>query len=175
MKKTFLSAIVGLTFLTANAQQNFEIGSHIGIPVGDASNGLSFNAGLNLAYTANVATNFKLGIASGYSHFFKKDIGKDVPLIPIAAKAKYEFSGAPIFADLDLGYGISVNDTFKGGFYAYPKVGYKFSAGEIYLGYQQLSSKYNFEYYDITTNSTKKDNSSVSIGSLNVGYTYTFK
>ncbi|WP_051872618.1 hypothetical protein, partial [Kaistella haifensis] len=175
MKKIYFTALLTLTFLTASAQKNFEIGAHVGIPVGDTSDGLSFAAGLNLAYTATVANSFKLGIASGYSHYFKKDIGKDLSIVPIAAKAKYMFQNVPLFIDLDLGYGISVNESYKGGFYAYPKVGYKMAGGEIYLGYQNLSSKYNFDYFDLTTNTIRKNNASISIGSINLGYTYIFK
>lgn len=174
MKKIHFSVLLILAFLQANAQQNFEIGTNVGIPIGDLKD-LSVNTSINISYITSVGTNIQLGGASGYTHFFRKGIGSDIGFIPVAAKTKYTFGNTPIYADLDLGYAISTSESFKGGLYFFPKVGYKFNANMLYLGYQNINSKFNFDFYDPNTGMTTRDTSTVKIGSLCLGYAYIFK
>lgn len=173
MKKTFLLLFTTISIIVS-AQKNFEIGVHAGLPANDASENHTFNIALNLAYTKNMNENLKLGITSGLSHFFDNKIGNDFSLVPFATKLKYQFNKLPIFADLDLGYAFSLNNTFKGGFYSFPKVGYAFSKSEIFLGYQMMNSKYKFDYYDVPTETIIKSNTSFNFGSIALGYNFKF-
>lgn len=146
MKKLFLAAAFAVLGVSAvNAQSGYpKLGFHIGLPVGDAADGYSFNVGVDAAYLWNVAPSLDLGLASGYSHYFLKseykDMGyEDVGLIPIAATAKYTV--APnFFIGTDLGYGIITNEGADGGFYFQPKVGYESGKTEFYLGYKGVSN-----------------------------------
>ncbi len=158
-------AVFGLS----SAQEGFKLGAHIGIPVSDASDVSSFNLGLDAAYMWNVASNFDLGVATGYTHFIGKkyDVpggsvkGDDFGFIPVAVAGKYRFPSSPVSLGLDLGYGISTKDGIDGGLYYQPKVAYNFSQGELYLGYQGVSSKigpWNF-----------------NAGSINLGYNFFLK
>lgn len=154
-------AVFGFT----SAQEGFKLGAHIGIPVSDAGDLSSFNLGLDGAYMWNVAPSFDLGIASGYTHFVgKSNDGYDVDdfgFIPLAVSGKYRFSGSPVSLGLDLGYGFSTKDGIDGGLYYQPKVAYNFSQGELYLGYQGVSSKIGpFDF---------------GVGSVNLGYNFFLK
>lgn len=85
MKKLFLVGAIAL-FGAVNAQTTggFKLGAHVGLPVGDAAEGLDFNAGVDVAYTWRVAPNFDLGITSGYSHYFGEDV--EIPAIVIGGQ-----------------------------------------------------------------------------------------
>ena len=139
MKKLFLVGALAL-FGAMNAQTtgNFKVGGHVGLPVGDISDASSFNAGVDLAYQWNLAENFKLGVASGYSQYFGKNGWDGTGLIPIAASGQYTV--APnFFLGADLGYGFFTADGADGGFYYQPKVGYQKDNWELYLGYKWIS------------------------------------
>lgn len=163
MKKLIMIAAMAV-FGLSSAQEGFKLGAHIGVPVADAGDVSSFNLGLDAAYMWNVAPSFDLGIASGYTHFIGKSYdvpggsikGDDFGFIPIAASGKYRFSGSPVSLGLDLGYGISTKDGIDGGLYYQPKVAYNFSQGELYLGYQGVSTDF-------------------SVGSVNLGYNFFLK
>ena len=43
------------------AQNNFSIGTHIGLPISDTSDISSVNVGLNVSYLYNITSDFKLG------------------------------------------------------------------------------------------------------------------
>jgi len=168
MKKIFLLAAMAV-FGLASAQEGFKLGAHIGIPVSDAGDASSFTLGLDGAYMWNVAPSFDLGVATGYSHFIGKSYdvpggsvrGDDFGFIPLALAGKYRFSGSPVSLGLDLGYGFSTKDGIDGGLYYQPKVAYNFSQGELYLGYQGISSKVGpFDF---------------GVGAVNLGYNFFLK
>ncbi len=150
MKKIFLAAAIAV-FGFAQAQEGFKLGAHIGLPTSDNA---SFTLGLDAAYRWNLAKGFDLGVATGYSHYIAKsyDYGggsykpDDFGFIPVAVSGKYSFSGAPIGVGLDLGYAISTADNVDGGLYFNPKFFYNMSKGELYIGYQGITTKYN-DYY----------------------------
>ena len=52
MKKLILSAVALFAFGFANAQDDggFQVGIHVGLPMGDVKDLSSFNAGLDLGY-----------------------------------------------------------------------------------------------------------------------------
>lgn len=162
--------------MTSFAQNQFSVGGHVGIPMMDASKISNFNLGLDISYLYNINTNFKIGAETGYSHFFIDTLGKDMPYIPIAAKAQYTIPQSSFFADVAVGYGISVNRSMKSGVYINPKIGYKLGSGEIYLGLQTLfSNNYHYNLYDSNYNFVGTTKANASLGSINLGYNFTFK
>ena len=106
MKKLFLTGALAL-FGLMNAQKTepgFRLGVNAGLPVGDFGKAYSFTAGADVAYLYPLAENFRLGVATGYSHYFGKkttyDFGMfgkvdytvpDVGVIPVAATAEFIF------------------------------------------------------------------------------------
>ncbi len=149
MKKFLLSLVALGVFGFAQAQDGgFRIGAHVGLPVGDASDVLSFNFGADVSYLFDVAPGFQAGLASGYSHYLGKDIDMgsvatlevpDAGLIPIAATGRYQLAPS-FFVAADLGYGVFVGDYADGGgFYYQPKVGYSASKFDVHAGYKGIS------------------------------------
>jgi len=164
MKKIMLLGAFALFgAMSVNAQTGFKLGVHAGLPTGDASEVLSFNAGVDLGYTWRVAENFDLGLATGYSHYFWKseikDAISDLPnmgVVPVAATAQYNFNGG-VFVGADLGYAFLTAEGSDGGFYYQPKLGYTFQGkNDLYVSYKGIS----------------QDGSSLS--SFNLGYAFRF-
>lgn len=166
MKKiVLLFAVLGI-FGLAHAQDGggLRIGAHVGLPVGDASDILSFNFGADVSYLFDVAPGFQAGLASGYSHYLGKDIDfadlgtlevPDLGVIPIAATGRYAVTPT-FFVAGDIGYAVFVGkDTDGGGFYYQPKVGYSATKFDVYAGYKGIS-----------------DNGTV--GSINLGINFKF-
>ncbi|WP_087093098.1 outer membrane beta-barrel protein [Elizabethkingia anophelis] len=166
MKKTLLLGAFVLLGFAASAQTTgqFKIGANVGIPVGDASDLSSFTMGVDAAYQWRVAENFDLGIATGYQHFFGKNVNiygasykvEDLGYIPVAASAQYSVD-PNFFIGADLGYGfITSKSSSTGGFYFQPKAGYQKKDWELYLAYKGLSN-----------NGT--------VGSINLGFNFKLK
>ena len=171
MKKLLLFITV-LTFaFNANAQdadssqsdnsgEGFNLGLHVGIPVGDFDEVSSFVLGLDVSYLFNVSDGFDVGIATGYINFFGKDFNgfkvDDLGIIPIAASTRVAL-GEEWFLGIDLGYGFITNkDADGGGFYYYPRVGMKLDFVDIFGYYQGMT----------------KD--SVNVASVGAGATFNF-
>lgn len=172
MRKIALFAL-GLCASLTYAQNQFSVGAHIGIPMMDVSDVSSFNIGANVSYLHTLSPSFKIGAATGYSHFFVKKLGTDAGYIPIAAKGQFIIPKSKFFIDLDLGYAISIRNEGKGGFYTYPKVGYQLGPGELYLGLQTFSNKVDYYYIDANGNdAVVKQN--FTAGSVNLGYNFVF-
>ena len=153
MKKLILSIAAVLTFGFANAQDAaFKAGIHAGLPIGDAGNVYSFNAGVDVAYMWAVSDEFKVGATTGYSYFAGKTIDTVIPFfgtiktkvpaagfIPVAGSAQYSVS-ENLFLGADLGYALYVGDANSdGGLYYQPKFGYQTDKVELYLGYRGIS------------------------------------
>lgn len=152
MKKLVLAAAVAVFGIAGvNAQTTgVEAGVHIGIPVGDIADYSSFNVGLDVAYLHPISSNFKLGVASGYSHFIGKDYdfsaggvtytieGEDFGIVPVAATAKF-FPTQNFFIGADLGYAFVTEEGADGGFYYQPKVGYSGALVDVFASYKGIS------------------------------------
>ncbi|MDR2205911.1 MAG: porin family protein [Flavobacteriaceae bacterium] len=167
MRKLFLAGALVL-FGAMNAQ--FKVGAHVGLPIGDTSDVYSFNVGIDAAYTWQVAENFDLGIATGYSRYiWESDLKEDIEdngerkapsmgYIPVAATAQYNFEGG-FNIGADLGYAIyagNLEESDAGGFYYQPKIGYTFAEKHnVYLGYKGIAEE-------------------VAVSSFNLGYAYKF-
>jgi len=174
MKKLFLTGALAL-FGLMNAQKTesgIRLGVNAGIPVGDFGKFTTFTAGVDLAYLYPLAENFRLGVATGYSHYFGKKTKTDlilvtlknevpdVGIIPVAATAEFTFGDSNVFLGADLGYAFFTKKDFKnenGSFYYQPKLGYSFDKRhDLY-----------FSYKGFTQNSA-------NAGSINLGYAYNF-
>ena len=174
MKKLFLTGALAL-FGLMNAQKTesgIRLGVNAGIPVGDFGKFTTFTAGVDLAYLYPLTENFRLGVATGYSHYFGKKTKTDlilvtlknevpdVGIIPVAATAEFTFGDSNVFLGADLGYAFFTKKDFKnenGSFYYQPKLGYSFDKRhDLY-----------FSYKGFTRNNA-------NVGSINLGYAYNF-
>lgn len=174
MKKLFLTGALAL-FGLMNAQKTesgIRLGVNAGIPVGDFGKFTTFTAGVDLAYLYPLAENFRLGVATGYSHYFGKKTKTDlilvtlknevpdVGIIPVAATAEFTFGDSNVFLGADLGYAFFTEKDLKnenGSFYYQPKLGYSFDKRhDLY-----------FSYKGFTRNNA-------NAGSINLGYAYNF-
>jgi len=174
MKKLFLTGALAL-FGLMNAQKTesgIRLGVNAGIPVGDFSKFTTFIAGVDLAYLYPLAENFRLGVATGYSHYFGKKTKTDlilvtlknevpdVGIIPVAATAEFTLGDSNVFLGADLGYAFFTKKDLKnenGSFYYQPKLGYSFDKRhDLY-----------FSYKGFTRNNA-------NAGSINLGYAYNF-
>ena len=113
MKKLLMLSAIALMGTFAQAQSGLKLGAHVGLPVGDASDGYSVNLGVDASYMFPVAESISLGITSGYNAFLGKDLGgfkvPTLSLVPVAGTVEYKFT--PEFAVMaDLGYGILFSD-----------------------------------------------------------------
>ena len=174
MKKLFLTGALAL-FGLMNAQKTesgIRLGVNAGIPVGDFGKFPTFTAGVDLAYLYPLAENFRLGVATGYSHYFGKKTKTDlilvtlknevpdVGVIPVAATAEFILGDSNVFLGADLGYAFFTEKDLKnenGSFYYQPKLGYSFDKRhDLY-----------FSYKGFTRNNA-------NAGSINLGYAYNF-
>ena len=119
-----------------------------------------------------MAEKFRLGVATGYSHYFGKKTKTDlilvtlknevpdVGIIPVAATAEFTLGDSNVFLGADLGYAFFTKKDFKnenGSFYYQPKLGYSFDKRhDLY-----------FSYKGFTRNNA-------NAGSINLGYAYNF-
>lgn len=150
MKKIFLAgALALLGAVSANAQEGFKLGAHVGLPIGDAGDAYSFKLGVDAAYMWPIADSFYAGIGTGYQAWMGKEYSyggvsfkpETLSVVPVVATAQYNV--ADNFAlGLDLGYGFAfAGGESDGGFYYQPKVAYNLGdSGQLWLGYQGVSS-----------------------------------
>ena len=174
MKKLFLTGALALFGLMSaqKTESGIRLGVNAGIPVGDFGKFTTFTAGVDLAYLYPLAENFRLGVATGYSHYFGKKTKTDlilvtlknevpdVGIIPVAATAEFTFGDSNVFLGADLGYAFFTKKDLKnenGSFYYQPKLGYSFDKRhDLY-----------FSYKGFTRNNA-------NAGSINLGYAYNF-
>lgn len=174
MKKLFLTGALALFGLMSaqKTDSGFRLGVNAGIPVGDFGKFTTFTAGVDLAYLYPLTENFRLGVATGYSHYFGKKTKTDlilvtlknevpdVGIIPVAATAEFILGDSNVFLGADLGYVFFTKKDFKnenGSFYYQPKLGYSFDKRhDLY-----------FSYKGFTRNNA-------NAGSINLGYAYNF-
>jgi len=149
MKKLLFCAVIALFGLSnVNAQSNFNAGVNLGLPIGDAADGWTFNVTLDLSYLWEVSEVFDAGLATGYSHSFGDSIDflgesfkiDDAGFIPIAGAARFNVSDKFILgADLGYAIGVSPSDN-EGGFYYAPRLQYGVSESiDIVLAYRGVS------------------------------------
>jgi hypothetical protein len=155
MKKLLLSLAFVTIGMSAFSQQTRDLsqvnednswlkaGVNIAAPVGKQADFSSFVLGLDLAGQFMRTDNFGLGIASGYSHYFKKS---DVPgsdnfgVIPLGVMLRYYPQSEGLFVGTDIGYsfltGTGGGET--GGLYFRPQIGYHNYDWNIFAYYNQV-------------------------------------
>jgi len=148
MKKLFLLSIFAIFAMSsANAQGDLSAGVNLGLPIGDAGDGWTFNVTLDLNYLWEAGENFDAGVATGFSHSFGDSIDTgigsfdvdDAQFIPLAGAARFSISD-DFTLGADLGYAIGINDGNDGGFYYAPRAQYSLSeALDIVLSYRGVS------------------------------------
>jgi hypothetical protein len=148
MKKLLLVFAVALFAISANAQ-NFNIGINAGLPIGDAGDGWTFSALIDVSYLWNVSETVDAGVATGFSHSFgdEIDLGSfgtfevdDASFIPLAGAVRFSVSdNFSLGADLGYAIGIAPDDN-DGGFYYSPRMQYSVSDSlDIVAAYRGIS------------------------------------
>lgn len=139
MKKLFFIAfLMVISFTSVKAQEGFNVGAHLGIPVGDISSYSSFNFGLDLAYLYKSGDTFDMGFATGYTSFSGKNGMSSFGFIPLAGTFRYAVSGN-YFMSADLGYGFATTSGGGGAFYYQPKFGMRTGKSDIFAFYKGFS------------------------------------
>ncbi len=164
MKKLFfIAGLLGFSQLFAQQTEIditpdnswLKVGITAGVPVGDASDVSSFNAGLDLRGQYLINPNLGIGIASGYSHFFGKDEVDDFGVVPLAGFIRYYFAPEGLFLGADLGYGFLTNvESNAGGLYVNPQIGYHNRDWNVYAYYQNTLSENDFDLQTVGVGAT---------------------
>lgn len=184
--KTIKRTIVGLSILLAgyagaqeaaaplSMKNMLKLGVSGGLAVPNSNATAAF--GVDLAYQNLVTPSFGLGIATGYSHYFGRDVNgisnNDFGVVPLAAMFRYYPKNTGIFVGSDLGYGFLVGDDKvasnatinrpDGGLYIRPELGYHNREWNFSIYYQKTFTGDDGEI------GTQKYNA----GSLGVGVAY---
>lgn len=146
MKKQFLAlAFAAIALVNVQAQDGIKASAYVGAPVGNASDFFSFHIGADIAYFYPVMDNLGIGGKIGLDLFSGKDISntnqknKGATYIPIAATAQYNITD-DIFAGADIGFALSLSDSYKGGFYFLPKAGWQNDTYQIFAFGKSITS-----------------------------------
>lgn len=156
MKKLLYAVIlIGFTFTLHAQQDGLRAGLHIGLPLSDAKDFSSLNAGADVSYHFRIKDNIAIGAATGYSSFLGKDDFDNYSFLPIAfsGRVAHDFN---LYYGGDVGYAISLENGTDGGLYYQTKIGWSHKTVDAYLFYKGVSS----------------DNSLSAIG---LGFAYKFK
>ncbi|MFI0429433.1 outer membrane beta-barrel protein [Mariniflexile sp. HMF6888] len=148
MKKLFLLPIFAIfAILNMSAQGDLNAGINLGLPIGDAGDGWTFNVTLDVNYLWDAGENFKAGVATGYSHSFGDSIETgfgtidvdDAQFLPVAGAARFAISDK-FTLGADLGYAIGIDEGNDGGFYYAPRVQYAISESlDVVFAYRGVS------------------------------------
>lgn len=184
MKKLFLSACLGLIGLVGvNAQEGLKAEATVGATIGDGADAFGINFGAAASYLYPVMENLHVGGKVGLDIFGGKKVdaviidgvavnsnlkAQNMTLIPITASAQYDFMDQ-FFAGVDLGYAISLNNDYNGGFYFMPKGGWQNEFIQVFAYLKGISSKIDSDIPD--TAFSKNFNNVMGIG---VGAAYKF-
>ena len=148
MKRLLLLSMLFLICGTTLSAQttSLKLGAHAGLPVGDMNNAYSYNAGADLSYLVGIAGIVEFGAQVGYMHYFQDsgeegDVsweGDDSSYVPLAGSGRIDMG--PVFAGLDLGYALGLEDGNDGGFYYRPKIGFGFLGLTLVGSYSGISA-----------------------------------
>lgn len=134
--------------------------------------------GVDLAYQYLHTSNWGIGLATGYTHFFGQENNglqnNGVGLVPAAAMFRYYENRTGIYFGTDLGYGFLMGNNYvaanslvtrpKGGVYFKPEIGYHNDRWNIALQYTKL----------FTNNNSDIGTQNYSVASLGMGISYNF-
>lgn len=152
----FIMFFAVVSTATVSAQTtDLKLGAHVGLPVGDVNDLYNLNAGADLSYLVGLAGIIEVGALVGYLQYFEDsgDLG-NASYLPLAGSGRVDLG--PVFAGVDLGYALGLNDGNDGGFFYRPKVGFGF------LGLTLVGS-----YSGISANG-------IEVNSLNLGLEFSF-
>ncbi|GAA0880461.1 hypothetical protein GCM10009119_34310 [Algoriphagus jejuensis] len=155
MKKLLLSFTLLLFGISAFSQQVRELeeineenswlklGLNIAAPVGNLADFSSFALGLDAAGQFMRTDNFGLGVASGYTHYFKKSdvVGSDdFGVIPLGVMFRYYPQPEGVFVGTDAGYSFFTGSGMSesGGAYIRPQLGYHNYNWNIFAYYNHV-------------------------------------
>ncbi|TXE11794.1 porin family protein [Seonamhaeicola algicola] len=147
MKKILLMAAFAVFGFTMNAQGDLNAGVNLGLPIGDAGDGWTFNVTLDVNYLWDAGENFQAGVATGFSHSFGDSVDtgfgtidvEDAQFLPIAGAARFGVSDQ-FTLGADLGYAVGISEGNDGGFYYAPRAQYSISESlDIVLSYRGVS------------------------------------
>jgi hypothetical protein len=159
MKKFYITAIALVLSVTAFAQtqRNLEdidqsnswlkVGALIAAPSGEVANYSSFVFGLDVAAQFLRTNNFGVGIATGYSKYFKKSeapsyqgMNDGFGAIPLGLLLRFYPAQEGLFVGTDLGYtfisGVTSENT--GGAYILPMLGYHNYDWNVFAYYNHI-------------------------------------
>jgi len=126
MKKLLFAGLLAIfSFSPSFGQNSFNIGGHVGIPVGDIQDVSSFEAGLDLAYRFAFVDIVEVGPLVGYTHFFGENDAEDFNYIPIHASGRLGLPSS-FFVGFDIGYATAWKDQADGGLFYRPQRGIQF-------------------------------------------------
>ena len=164
MKKILLVVaifIAGVSFNDAKAQDGMmSIDAQFGLPMGDVDDVTDIQVGINFNYYfIEVMEALKVGGRVGYNTFIVdsdlSDFVDNVEFLMLAASGRYDFSES-LFARLDIGYAVGLNDGNDGAAFVEPRLGYNLGNFDVFAYYQSI--------FD----------SDVSVGALGVGFALKF-
>lgn len=126
--------------LSMRAQHDgFRLSAHAGLPLSDAADFSSFNAGAEAAYLFRVAQNVAIGVSTGYSAFSGKDDFDSYSFVPVAVSGRTGY-GENLFYGADVGYAAALHKD-NGGIYYQAKLGWTNSRIDAFAFYKGVSAQ----------------------------------
>ena len=156
MKKVLIALGTLCFFTAAEAQQVrtldeispknswLKVGVNGAVPVGDLSNRSGFALGGELTGQFMRTDNFGLGLTSGYTHYFNKEVAeangrREIGAVPVGLMFRYYPQPSGIFVGTDLGYTFLTKEEAKdGGIHIRPQIGYHNYDWNIFAFYNQV-------------------------------------
>lgn len=159
MKKISLLIVFFVGFCSISAQSKYnwlKVGLHAGLPTAKVDAVSNFALGIDIKYQFLNNKSFGVGLATGYTNYFAKEMkeyeNKDFGVIPAAALFRY-YPSKSFFLGVDLGYGFEIGgenkfvytsrdkkEKLSGGFYYRPEAGYHSDNWNIFAYYTGISS-----------------------------------
>lgn len=172
MKKLIVGIFILLTgMIYSQAQEGLMAVGHIGFITGNSSDYFGMNLGVDGQYLFPVTPEIKLGGIASLDMYTGKSITntptkmKGLTLLSIGGSGQYKIM-QNFFAGLDLGYSISFNKDYGGGFFFQPKGGYEDEYFQAFIFIKNISSN-----LDNNNNMFKKFSSVTTFG---IGGAYKF-
>jgi hypothetical protein len=159
MKKIYITTLAFILTMTAFAQTErsledidntnswLKIGALIGAPSSTVSKYSTFVVGLDVAAQFLRTNNFGVGIATGYSKYFKKSeapayqgMNDGFGAIPLGLLLRYYPQSEGLFVGTDLGYTFlsGLTSENRGGAYIRPMIGYHDYSWNVFAYYNHI-------------------------------------
>ena len=154
MKKLSILLVALFYIMALKAQDytdrdNFKIGVHGALPVGDASEISSIGLGLDVSYNYGISKVFDLGIATGFTNAFVNTDDsvenltsfENVQFVPVAGVLRiFPHVRSRLNFGADVGYALGIDEGNEGGFYYRPTLAFNVNRGtEVTATYSAVS------------------------------------